>query len=78
MGRKLEQGSYRTYGQFFDDFDLIVSNCRQFNTPGSEPIWHAMTMDRNWRMEWEKASKLPFVIKRSLLTLIKNTMKEGA
>lgn len=78
MGRKLDRGTYRTYGEFFSDFDLIVSNCQQFNTPESEPIWHALILQRNWRIEWEKASKLSYNTKRSLVSLLKNLMKEGA
>lgn len=78
MTRKLDQRSYATYGELFNDFDLIVANCKQFNTPNTEPIWHVMILDRAWRTEWEKASKLPYNTKRSLLTMLKGLMKEGA
>ncbi|KAM0788313.1 hypothetical protein ACM66B_001456 [Microbotryomycetes sp. NB124-2] len=78
MTRKLDYGQYGVYGDVFDDFDLIVSNCKQFNTPGTEPIAHVMVLDRAWRLEWEKSSKLGYNVKRSLLSLLKNLMKEGA
>lgn len=78
LTRKLETGQYSNYGQVFDDFDLIVANCKQFNTPNTEPIWHVLIIDRAWRSEWEKASKLSYNVKRSLLSLLKSLMKEGA
>lgn len=78
MTSKLEAGHYPTYGVLFDDFDLIVANCKQFNTPNTEPIWHVLLLDRAWRSEWEKASKLSYHVKRSLLSLMKSIMKEGA
>ncbi|KAK4051913.1 hypothetical protein OIV83_002618 [Microbotryomycetes sp. JL201] len=78
MTRKLDYGQYGVYGDVFDDFDLIVANCKQFNTPGTEPIAHVMVLDRAWRAEWEKANKLSYNVKRSLLSLLKNLMKEGA
>lgn len=78
MGRKIDRGVYNSYGELFSDFDLIVRNCQQFNTPGSEPIWHVLVMDREWRIEWEKANKLSYNVKRSLLAFLKVLMKEGA
>lgn len=78
LTRKLDNGGYSNYGEVFDDFDLIVANCKQFNTPNTEPIWHVLVIDRAWRSEWEKASKLSYNVKRSLLSLLKSLMKEGA
>lgn len=78
MGKKLDRGRYRTYGGLFDDFDLIVANCKRFNPPNTEPIWHALTMERAWRSEWEKASKLNYNLKRSLVSLMKTVMADGA
>ncbi|KAK4058342.1 hypothetical protein OIO90_000500 [Microbotryomycetes sp. JL221] len=78
MTRKLDYGQYETYGEVFDDFDLIVANCKQFNTPNTEPIFHVMALDRAWRQEWEKASKLSYNTKRAVSSLLKTLMKEGA
>lgn len=78
MTRKVDSGQYRNYMELFDDFDLIVANCKQFNTPNTEPIWHVLIIDRAWRAEWEKASKLSYNTKRSLMSMLKSLMKEGA
>ena len=78
MSRKLDGGAYANYGALFADFDLIVSNCQKFNTPNTEPIWHVLTLERAWRTEWEKASKLSYATKRSLVGHLNKLMKEGA
>lgn len=31
MEEKLEEGSYKTIGQFKRDFRLIIDNCKQYN-----------------------------------------------
>ncbi|GAA5825196.1 hypothetical protein JCM3770_002346, partial [Rhodotorula araucariae] len=71
LGKKIEQGAYANYAALFADFDLIVANCEKFNTPNTEPIWHVHILDRAWRTEWEKASKLSYNVKRSLTSMIK-------
>ncbi|GAA5828317.1 hypothetical protein JCM11251_006194 [Rhodosporidiobolus azoricus] len=77
MSKKLDTGMYPTYGSMFTDFDLIVANCERFNTPNTEPIWHVHILDRTWRLEWEKASKLSYNTKRSLGSFLKKLMDEG-
>ncbi|GAA5878689.1 hypothetical protein JCM8547_002132 [Rhodosporidiobolus lusitaniae] len=77
LNKKLEGGHYPTYGALFNDFDLIVSNCERFNTPNTEPIWHAHILQRAWRTEWEKASKLSYNTKRSLSSFLKKLCDEG-
>lgn len=77
LSKRIEQGAYPNYSSLFADFDLIVSNCEKFNTPNTEPIWHAHIMDRAWRVEWEKANKLSYNTKRSLGAFLKKLMEEG-
>lgn len=78
MSQKLDSGRYGNYGSLFADFDLIVANCVKFNTPNTEPIWHVLVLDRAWRSEWEKASKLAYNTKRSLGAMLKKLMEEGS
>ncbi|GAA5913888.1 hypothetical protein JCM5296_004171 [Sporobolomyces johnsonii] len=78
MAQKLDQGHYPNYGALFADFDLVVANCQRFNTPNTEPIWHVLILERAWRNEWEKASKLSYNTKRSLGALLKKLMEEGS
>ncbi|POY76846.1 hypothetical protein BMF94_0098 [Rhodotorula taiwanensis] len=77
LSMRIEQGVYPNYSALFADFDLIVSNCEKFNTPNTEPIWHAHILDRAWRTEWEKANKLSYNTKRSLSAFLKKLMDEG-
>ncbi|GAA5914840.1 hypothetical protein JCM6882_007815 [Rhodosporidiobolus microsporus] len=77
MAKKLDGGMYPTFGSIFTDFDLIVANCERFNTPNTEPIWHVHILDRTWRTEWEKASKLSYNTKRSLGSFLKKLKDEG-
>ncbi|KAK4702866.1 hypothetical protein P7C70_g3357, partial [Phenoliferia sp. Uapishka_3] len=80
MTKKLDlaHGAYETYGELFDDFDLIVANCKQFNPPNTEPVWYVDVLDRAWRLEWEKASKLSYNLKRSLIAFMKKAMEDGS
>ncbi|GAA5898524.1 transcription initiation factor TFIID subunit TAF2 [Sporobolomyces salmoneus] len=78
MTQKLDAGHYLTYGSLFSDFDLIVANCQKFNVPNTEPIWHVLVLDRAWRNEWERASKLAYNTKRSLGAMLKKLMEEGS
>lgn len=77
LSNRIEQGAYPNYSALFADFDLIVSNCEKFNTPNTEPIWHAHILDRAWRTEWEKANKLSYNTKRSLGAFLKKLMEDG-
>ncbi|GAA5975739.1 hypothetical protein JCM10908_005265 [Rhodotorula pacifica] len=77
LSSRIEQGAYPNYSALFADFDLIVSNCEKFNTPNTEPIWHAHILDRAWRTEWERANKLSYNTKRSLGAFLKKLMEEG-
>lgn len=81
MTEKLEPSNklaYKTYGELFEDFKQIVINCKIFNPPNTEPVWYVEVLDRAWRAEWEKASKMSYTTKRSLGSFLKNLMAEGA
>lgn len=78
LSQRLEIGAYRTHRDFFSAFSLILSNCKLFNPPGTEPVLHAEILDRAWRTEWEKASQMTPGEKRSVSQLINRLMKEGA
>lgn len=78
MTQKLDGHRYTSYHELFADFDLVVANCKQFNTPNTEPIWHVLILERAWRAEWEKASKLSYHAKRSLLSFMKTIMAHGS
>lgn len=78
LSARLNRGDLRTYGELFDEFDLIIRNCKQFNPPNTEPVWHVEVLDRAWRKEWEKASKMTPREKIALGSVLKNLMKEGA
>ena len=54
---KLNRGNYRTMEAFADDIDLIFRNCRQFNTPGSEPVLLADAVERAFVKEWARATQ---------------------
>lgn len=77
MTIKVERGDMN-YEELFADFDLIVSNCKLFNPPDTEPVWYVDVLDRAWRSEWERASKLSYNVKRSLLSFLKTLMQDGS
>ncbi|KDE02980.1 hypothetical protein MVLG_06514 [Microbotryum lychnidis-dioicae p1A1 Lamole] len=78
MEAKLDHGSYATYADVFADFDRIVANCQQFNPPNTEPVWHVLMIQRAWSAEWEKASRMSYHERRSILALLNKILKEGA
>lgn len=38
MGEKNDRGEYEEWRQFDHDFKLMISNCKDFNEPGSEIV----------------------------------------
>ncbi|KAM0754710.1 hypothetical protein T439DRAFT_120001 [Meredithblackwellia eburnea MCA 4105] len=71
MSSKLHSGRYHNNDELFSDFDLIVSNCETFNGTESQATGFVYQLDGAWRAEWEKASRLSYQAKRSLLSLMK-------
>lgn len=78
LSQRLEAGTYYSYRDFYSAFSLIVSNCKLFNPPGTEPVLHAEILDRAWKLEWEDAIKMSPSEKRSTVSLLNKLMREGA
>jgi transcription initiation factor TFIID subunit 2 len=69
MSKKLDQGFYKRQSDLMADFELIVSNCVQFNGAESHLGLEAKGLKKAWDAEWEKAAKMSYTDKRSLLGL---------
>ncbi|MBW0488935.1 hypothetical protein O181_028650 [Austropuccinia psidii MF-1] len=69
MQKKVDKGVYKRLSELMADFDLIVSNCIQFNGAFSEVAAQAKALEKAWKTEWQKASKMSYIEKRSLLGL---------
>lgn len=69
MLKKLEKGVYKRHSELMTDFELIVSNCVQFNGAESHLGLEAKGLKKAWEAEWEKAAKMSYTDKRSLLGL---------
>jgi transcription initiation factor TFIID subunit 2 len=80
MQKKLATGEYHTSEQFKADMELILSNCRQFNPPGTLPCVAADTLEKAFRREWPKVveRKIPFTEKRGLQSIMNALMKEDS
>ncbi|KAA1114250.1 hypothetical protein PGT21_001821 [Puccinia graminis f. sp. tritici] len=69
MLKKLDKGTYKRHSELMADFELIVSNCVQFNGAESQLGLEAKALKKVWDLEWEKAAKMSYTDKRSLLGL---------
>ncbi|WAR52569.1 hypothetical protein PtB15_1B1012 [Puccinia triticina] len=69
MVKKLDKGLYKRHSELMADFELIVSNCVQFNGAESQLGLEAKALKKVWDLEWEKAAKMSYTDKRSLLGL---------
>jgi transcription initiation factor TFIID subunit 2 len=78
MSSKLSKGKYATMSEFFRDADLVFSNCRKFNPPGTYPVICADAVETAFRKEWSRAAqkKLASGDKRALQGIIGTIMKE--
>lgn len=78
MSTKLNEGKYATMEDFKDDMELIFSNCRQFNPPGTIPVACAAAVEKTFKKEWPKAMerKLSWTEKRGLQSIVTNIAKE--
>jgi transcription initiation factor TFIID subunit 2 len=54
VSTKLRAGKYKTMDNFKDDVELIISNCRQFNYPGTFPVLAANGLEAAFEREWSK------------------------
>ena len=78
MSGKLTEGKYRTMEQFKDDMELVFSNCRLFNPPGTVPTICAAVVEKAFKREWPKAMerKLSWTEKRGLQGILTTIVKE--
>lgn len=75
IGQKLNKHRYLTMGDFAHDVELVFSNCRQFNPPGTDPFTCADVVDKVFRKEWANAFKLSPGEKRGLQSVLSNLVK---
>lgn len=78
MSAKLNEGKYRTMEQFKNDMELVFSNCRLFNPPGTVPTICAAVVEKAFKKEWPKAMerKLSWTEKRGLQGILTAIVKE--
>ncbi|KAF5374962.1 hypothetical protein D9758_000502 [Tetrapyrgos nigripes] len=78
MSGKLNSSQYTTMEDFRRDVELIFSNCRQFNPPGTAPVLCADALEKFFRKEWSKVieRKLSWVEKRGLQGIMSTLVKE--
>lgn len=50
-----ESGQYGSWSELNSDFELIVSNCHQFNPPHSAPCYDADKLKAAWQQLWREA-----------------------
>ena len=78
ISTKLSEGKYSTMEDFKKDVELVFSNCRQFNPPGTMPCVCADVVEKLFRKEWPKAMerKLSWTEKRGLQGILTTLVKE--
>ncbi|KAF9075021.1 hypothetical protein BDP27DRAFT_1316349 [Rhodocollybia butyracea] len=78
MSSKLARGAYNTMGEFRKDMELIFSNCRKFNPPGTYPFICADAVEAAFKKEWPKATekKLSWGEKRGLQGILTKFVQE--
>ncbi|KAG8714750.1 hypothetical protein FRC11_007261 [Ceratobasidium sp. 423] len=74
MGTKLRNGKYKTMDNFKSDVELIVSNCRAFNPPGTFPVLAAEALETAFKREWSKINsevrKISSGDRRALVSMV--------
>lgn len=77
---RLGKGYYQSMEQIAADVDLIFSNCRLFNPPGTGPVLDAGIVEKAFRKEWVKAleKRLSFKEKRSLMAVMAKLLNDRA
>ncbi|KAK7058614.1 hypothetical protein VNI00_002250 [Paramarasmius palmivorus] len=80
MSGKLSGGQYRTMDDFRKDIELVFSNCRQFNPPGTFPVNCAEIVEKVFKKEWPKFAerKLTYTEKRGLQGIMTAIVKDPA
>lgn len=74
MGTKLRNGKYKTMDDFKSDVELIISNCRAFNPPGTFPVAAADALETVFQREWSKINtevrKISSGDRRALVSMV--------
>ncbi|KAH9486347.1 Transcription initiation factor TFIID subunit 2 [Psilocybe cubensis] len=78
ISSKLNDGRYVTMEEFKADVELVFSNCRQFNPPGTSPTIIVAVVEKVFRKEWPKAMerKLSWTEKRGLQGVLNTLSKD--
>ena len=79
MMTKLDEGRYETMEDFRHDIELVFSNCRKFNPPGTFPVICAEVVEKVFKKEWPKLSerKLSWAEKRGLQSVMTSLVKDS-
>lgn len=78
ISSKLNDGKYGAMEEFKADVELVFSNCRQFNPPGTSPTIIAAVVEKVFKKEWPKAMerKLSWSEKRGLQGVLTTLSKD--
>ncbi|KAG7099822.1 hypothetical protein E1B28_001631 [Marasmius oreades] len=78
MLSNVSSGHYTTLEQFRQDVELVLSNCRQFNPPGTFPFLVADNVEKVFKKEWSKVveRRMPYTDKRALQGIMTIIVKE--
>src|SRR4051794_11254367 len=78
ISQRLAEGTYTTMEEFAKDIDLVFSNCRTFNPPGTYPVTCADIVERTFKKEWAKVmeKKLSWAEKRALQGIMTAIVKD--
>ncbi|KAF8640825.1 hypothetical protein AX17_000474 [Amanita inopinata Kibby_2008] len=78
MMTKLNEEKYDAMESFKKDIELIFSNCRKFNPPGTFPVTCAEAVEKVFKKEWPKIvdRKLSWSEKRGLQGVMTNLVKD--
>lgn len=78
ISSKLNDGKYATMEEFKADVELVFSNCRQFNPPGTSPTIIVAVVEKVFKKEWPKAMerKLSWTEKRGLQAVLTTLSKD--
>ena len=76
ISRKLLEGQYETMEDFRKDIELVFSNCRKFNPPGTFPLDNADAVEKVFKKEWAKILELSKADKRTLQSVLKKLVDD--
>lgn len=78
MTTKLNEAQYETMEEFRKDVELVFSNCRKFNPPGTFPVTCAEAVEKVFKKEWPRVMerKLSWTEKRGLQGIMTSLLKD--